>query len=285
VVEHGGFRRAVSRLYLSQPAVSRQVAELERAIGVPLFVRDKGRSFLTPAGERFAERAQTILDDCADAIRDARASTFTGTLRVGVTPGGVAELTRPILRRLGEAFPGVDVSAVAVKEAEWSEAPRADLDLLLVRDPVRPEAARSTVVLDEPMVITTTAHLGLPDARISLAQAVELPMLRFDPLAPPRFRHFWTLAFARGGIAGDYRGDGATNIRAMAAGVAHGLGAAVASPSLCRMYAGTSIRSYAISDGPRVRGLVTSRIDDRRPLIDEAHRQIEQLVGRIGSPD
>jgi DNA-binding transcriptional LysR family regulator len=73
VIDHGGFRRAAARLYLSQPAVSRHIADLERSLGVGLFHREKGRVWLTAAGERFAERAQRIVDQCEEAVREARA--------------------------------------------------------------------------------------------------------------------------------------------------------------------------------------------------------------------
>src|SRR4051812_41726356 len=73
VIDHHGFRRAAAKLYLSQPAVSRHIAALEHSLGVELFRRENGRTWLTPAGERFAERAERILDDCdAGCPRGAR---------------------------------------------------------------------------------------------------------------------------------------------------------------------------------------------------------------------
>jgi len=280
VAEHGGFRRAAAWLYLSQPAVSRHVADLERSLGVPLFRREKGRIWLTPVGERFAERAQAILNDCEEAVREAQAEPFTGHLRVGVTPGGVGELAGPILRHLRRTLPRVQVDAIDVPVMQWSDVPPADLDLILVRSPVRPEAARSTVVLDEPMVLTGSGF-DLPDESITLAEACELPMVRFAPGTPRRLLDFWSLTFARNGVAADFRGDGAYDVQAMARGVARGLGVAVASPSLCLDYGG-SLPTWTIRDGPRVQGLATSRIEDRRPLIEQAHRQIGHLVTRIG---
>src|SRR3954471_3270684 len=91
VVEHRGFRNAARRLYLSQPAVSRQVAELERRVGVPLLERTPVGVEATAAGLVFAERAQHLLDDHDEAVRRARQEVLVGHLVLGVTPGGAAE--------------------------------------------------------------------------------------------------------------------------------------------------------------------------------------------------
>src|SRR4051794_10626690 len=98
VVEHRGFRSAARRLYLSQPAVSRQVAELERSVGVPLLERTPGGVEPTTAGLVLAEWGQILLDDHAQAVRATRAHGFAGELVIGLTPGGVGELTDPLLR-------------------------------------------------------------------------------------------------------------------------------------------------------------------------------------------
>jgi DNA-binding transcriptional LysR family regulator len=62
------FRQAAEKLYVTQPAISRQIAELERELRVPLFVRDKRRHVvLTDEGELLLDRAQRILE-LADEI-------------------------------------------------------------------------------------------------------------------------------------------------------------------------------------------------------------------------
>ncbi len=282
VIDHHGFRRAAAKLYLSQPAVSRQVAELERSLGVILFRRENGRAWLTPTGERFAERAQRILDDCADAVREARAEQLSGELRIGVSPGGAAELTGPILRHLIRALPEVKVRVIDVPILQWSEAPPPGLDLQLVRDPVRPAAARSTTLLDEPMILTASVTSEVSPTGVSLAEAGELPMARFDPTTPRRLLEFWSLSAARNATPADFRGEPATGPAMMAQSVAHGNGVAACSPSLCRAFAPSPLITAPIIDGPRVRSLATSRIGDDRPVIDAAHREIAGVVERLG---
>src|SRR5438309_7753772 len=70
VVEYGGFTRAASACYVSQPSLSQGVAKLEAELGTPLFHRVGRRVVLTSAGEAFLEPARQVLRDVR-TIRDA----------------------------------------------------------------------------------------------------------------------------------------------------------------------------------------------------------------------
>jgi len=86
VAELRSFRRAAERCRVSQPALSAQVAGLERALGVRLFERDRRRVHVTRAGDALLERARRLLvqaDDLADAARGGDAP-LSSTLRIGV---------------------------------------------------------------------------------------------------------------------------------------------------------------------------------------------------------
>ena len=206
-----------------------------------------------------------------------------GELRVGVTPGVGGELTEPILRHLARAFPEVQVRRMAVPAMSWSEAPPPELDLQLVHDPVRAEAARATTLFEEPMILAAASgYGGVPGASTSLADAVELPMLRISPATPRRFIEFWSLAAARNFSAGNFRGEGVMSPHDVVVSVSRGIGLAAGSPSICRAFAPSDVRMIPIRDGPRVRSLLTSRLEDRRPIIDAAHRQVADLVKRVG---
>src|SRR5512138_2880866 len=72
VAEEGGFVRAARRLHVAQPALSRQIRDLEREVGVELVERDPRSSRLTPGGEAVLHEAQAILDRVNTAIERAR---------------------------------------------------------------------------------------------------------------------------------------------------------------------------------------------------------------------
>jgi LysR family hydrogen peroxide-inducible transcriptional activator len=88
IAETRSFRQAAALCAVSQPSLSAQLAQLERALGVTLFERTKRRVLPTRAGEELVTRATDVLrgaDDLAEAA--ARfADPFAGTLRIGVIP-------------------------------------------------------------------------------------------------------------------------------------------------------------------------------------------------------
>jgi epsilon-lactone hydrolase len=72
VAEELSFSRAAQRLFISQPALSRQIRGLERLVGCDLFRRSTQRVDLTLAGEALLSRAQSLLSDLDDAISATR---------------------------------------------------------------------------------------------------------------------------------------------------------------------------------------------------------------------
>ncbi len=72
VAEHLNFSRAAEQLYISQPALSYQIAELERELGVELFVRDRRKVYLTPAGKALLEPTRELLSQAEGLPQLAR---------------------------------------------------------------------------------------------------------------------------------------------------------------------------------------------------------------------
>src|SRR4051812_11384534 len=100
VAAHGSFNRAADSLNLTQPALSRQVKDLEEELGVRLFLRRANAVTLTEAGEVFYEEASEILDRTEQAIARVRANDKSEKLRVGYGPS----LTAGILPQAIERF-------------------------------------------------------------------------------------------------------------------------------------------------------------------------------------
>src|SRR5262249_44666592 len=88
VAESLSFRRAAELCHVSQPSLSAQLAQLEQALGVRPFRRDRRPLPLTAAGKEILERARRLLleaDDLIDAAKCA-GDPLAGTLRIGVIP-------------------------------------------------------------------------------------------------------------------------------------------------------------------------------------------------------
>jgi DNA-binding transcriptional LysR family regulator len=110
VAEELHFGRAAARLHMSQSPLSRAIRELERELGLVLFVRTTRRVELTPAGSALLERARPALAEIDGAIAEARrvAEPDRGVLAVGHGPFSRL-LVRQILDDLGAERPDLEV--------------------------------------------------------------------------------------------------------------------------------------------------------------------------------
>jgi DNA-binding transcriptional LysR family regulator len=125
------FGRAAERLHIAQPAVSQQIARLERELGVRLLDRSPRRVRLTAAGQRVLDAARTTLA-AAGQVEIAARQVMT-TLRIGTAAGMTARLERGI-DALRERAPEFDVVLVDLPvEARLNALRQGELDLALTR--------------------------------------------------------------------------------------------------------------------------------------------------------
>ena len=123
VAELGGFRKAADACRVSQPSLSAQIAQLERALGVQVFERDARGVRVTAAGEVVLARARQVLLAASDLNEAAlqQADPLRGTLRIGVIPTVCPYLLPEVAPALHCALPNLAIV--------WSE----DKTLTLVR--------------------------------------------------------------------------------------------------------------------------------------------------------
>lgn len=128
VAEHGSFTRAAEELRISQPTLSQQVKQLERAVGAQLLDRS-GRSVrLTDAGTTYVHYARGALRDLATAQRALAdlADLSRGQLRLALTPTFTAYLVGPLVAALHEEHPAIGV--------DIREAPQDRIEAGLLAD-------------------------------------------------------------------------------------------------------------------------------------------------------
>lgn len=109
VAEQLHFRRAAEALAVAQPALSRQIAQLEAALGVPLFVRSSRKVELTPAGRQLAQEVEPLLRSLAGvpAALKAVAEGQVGHVKISFTGLAMATVLPPILREFHRKHPGI----------------------------------------------------------------------------------------------------------------------------------------------------------------------------------
>src|SRR5882724_9117198 len=109
VAEELNVSRASARLRISQPAVSRQLRDLEEELGVELFERDKSKLKLTNAGEAFLAHARDLLRRSNEAAKEMAAfrPQAKRTLTVGYIAPVLASALTPALRTFGQKSPDI----------------------------------------------------------------------------------------------------------------------------------------------------------------------------------
>ena len=106
------FTKAANQLYITQPALSRQIQMMEEELGVILFLRTSRKMQLTPAGVILKERFKNIYDDYNLAVAKARSAYqgLSGELNVGILEGTyVGDLFPNVLQYFSDHYPNVDV--------------------------------------------------------------------------------------------------------------------------------------------------------------------------------
>ena len=139
VAEEQHFGQAALRCAVTQPALSMQIQDLERTVGTALIERTRHGARLTDAGERLARRAARVLHEVRDLVDEARGcgGILRGTIRVGVIPSIAPYLLPPLLPRLRDAYPELDLHVRETQtEQLLNELANGRLDCLILALPI-----------------------------------------------------------------------------------------------------------------------------------------------------
>jgi DNA-binding transcriptional LysR family regulator len=170
--ETGSFSRVARELGVSQPSISRMVADLEARLGVKLLLRTTRHVTPTEAGRVFLARAQQILSDLDDAENAARGvDSLRGTLRVALSGAFGAREVIPRLPGFAAQYPKLRIELLMSDRTEDLIAEGADMALRLGRLPDSGFGARLLGKAPR-LVIASPGYLarkGMPRALADLA--------------------------------------------------------------------------------------------------------------------
>ena len=154
VAAEGSLSRAAERLFVSQPALTKQIKQLEGQLGVQLFTRSRAGMTLTAAGQALAGRIPGMLAGWDQVLRETRAaaSRAARVLRVGFMSSAANEATQQIIAAFGRRRAGWRVD---LQQAAWSDPTAGlaggDVDAALLRLPFPgQDDMRIEVLLTEP---------------------------------------------------------------------------------------------------------------------------------------
>lgn len=162
VAEELHFTRAAEKLHVAQPALSRQILQLEEEIGAKLLERTNRRVGLTPAGEAFRRRALIAMDQMTRASAEAGQAGRgeAGTLSAGFVSSAVWGVLPQVLRRFRQKAP---LAHAELRELEPAEQLRdireRRLDVGMMHAVLRdPELSTVVVARDRLVVALPTGH-------------------------------------------------------------------------------------------------------------------------------
>lgn len=144
LAEAGSFRRAASRVDVTQPAITKAVRRLEAELGLRLVDRSRTGAELTEAGAAFLKRARRLRQDLEDALREAAdlRTRSQGLLRIGCAPSLVAQFFVGPGAVVAEQRPASRFQlSVALSDLLFAGLRRGELDLVICTLPERVDSA------------------------------------------------------------------------------------------------------------------------------------------------
>jgi DNA-binding transcriptional LysR family regulator len=187
IASEGSFKRAADSLYVSQPAVSLQVQNLERQLDVPLFDRGGRRAQLTEAGHLLLSYGEKILSLCQETCRalEDLQNLQGGTLIVGASQTTGTYLLPRMIGMFRQKYPDVAVQlhVHSTRRTAWSVA-NGQIDLAIVGGEIPTELVEALEITpyaeDELALILPPSHPMVQQETIEKEDLYQLQFISLD---------------------------------------------------------------------------------------------------------
>jgi DNA-binding transcriptional LysR family regulator len=285
VAEELHFTRAAERLYVSQPALSKQIRLLERHLRAELFVREPRGVHLTAAGVALLSHAREVLDrwDAGVAAVNQAASSDRRVLVVGIHTSLGRDLQRRTLAGFSERQPGWRLS---LRLCTWADPTAglsdgsSDVAFVWLPLPGGAEVASEVLYREDRWVALPDDHPLAGATSVSWSELLDEPFIAL-PTAAGAVRDFW--------LGADLRPPGRpARVAAEAAStdetfdlIAAGVGVALLSAGNARIYRRPGVRSVPVPDLPSSELVIARRRDDQRRAVRDL---VAAAVGASSAP-
>lgn len=253
VAEAQNVTRASQKLHVAQPAVSRQIRDLEEELGVALLERGAKSVRLTDAGRVFLDEARAVLERADSAVAKVRAFAGDGhgELHVGYAPSLTAKILPRALRAVQAKFPGARVLLHDLSTEEMLaglHAGRLQVALLVQPTPAQRRGLHFRCLVEYPMCVAVAPGHPLARRRSVAIAKIPQPLVTYSKADYPEAHEALAEMFASTGrapvIAEEH--DSATSL---IAAIESGRGVAVVPDSLACI-AGPRLKLVPITPAP-----------------------------------
>lgn len=184
LINSGSMGKAASRLGVSQPAVSKAIAELESALGVRLVDRSRRGIVPTPYGLALKQRSVSIFNDLRQGVADIDflSDPTKGEIRIGATGPIMAALVSPAIDRLSRKFPKIVFHVVLGDTAMlYREVAQRNVELAICRMLGQfPEELAAEILFHDAFAVMTAASNPLTRRRkLTLAELAREPWVLY----------------------------------------------------------------------------------------------------------
>jgi len=271
VAEELHFGRAARRLRVAQPPLSQQIRDLEAELKIRLFHRTSRRVELSVEGGIFLEQARRVLAQAERAVEVARAAGRgeAGGLAIGFVTSAVFTLLPAILREFHALHPKVEMRCRGIPPVRQLESlRRRELDVAIVRTPVREEGLSAQTLLNEPLVaVLPSDHPLALRGRLRLGDLAGAPFVSMGRETAPSFYGVVMTACHRAGFSPELAHE-VVDLQTVLALVAAGLGVSLVPQSLAYWrHPGVTYRDLPART-PRVPLEIVWRKESPQPLVD-----------------
>jgi len=185
------FRRAAEKLFISQPALSRQIKEMEALLGYPVLDRHNRKVNLTPAGALLQTEFSQHLDSLNHSILRAKQlhQGDIGELRLGYVGSAMQQIIPNLLETYQRQYPEISFSLKEMENQNQLEALLSyQIDVGFVRLDKVPDGIERWIVLDEPFCLVLPAEHEMTRKKFKhLSQLRAAPYILFDPDYSPSY--------------------------------------------------------------------------------------------------
>lgn len=283
------FGRAAGRLYISQPAFSRQIRRLEEHLGITLVERSTRRVQITAAGQALLPGMRALVE-ASDALRSAALDelrTVSGRVVLGSYITALPVVTE-LVALLHKRHPGLDVELREVDfVAQASALLDGSADAVLCYGPVPPGIQTLCLATEPQVVCLPEAHPLADRTSVSLAELAETPVVGLAPAVHQEWRDFWAADPRPDGTPVSYSDHAATTFESSVSAVSRGHGIRFVSAACRELFPRPGIRYVDVSDAPpctAVLAWAASRRDT--PGVVALRRAAAETAGAApGAPD
>ncbi|MBQ6058813.1 MAG: LysR family transcriptional regulator [Clostridia bacterium] len=183
VAHEGSFSAAARALFLSQPAVSQAISQLEHQLGTPLFIRSVRGVTPTPEGAILLEHAQSAIEMLERGRGKLKKLQLleTGALRVGAGDAATRHYLLPRLSRFSERFPGLSLTVQNGTTGELLEYLRSGaIDLALINLPLENDDLVVQLCLPVHDVFVAKPAPGLTDTPLPLSELSHMRLIMLE---------------------------------------------------------------------------------------------------------